>query len=408
MNRKQFLFLFVVLVVLGAAGLMVYQRQNQDRAAGNQNLGKSLLGEFPINEVAQITVKQDTNELNLVKKDGRWRVRERNDYPANYSSISDFLLKAKDLKVIQSEKIGASQLPRLALVPGQGTNAATVVDFKDQKDKSLQTLILGKKHMQKSNRPSPFGDMGEGGWPDGRYVKVGANSDSVVLISDPLSNLEPKPDQWLSKDFFKVEKVRSIAVVHPAGTNSWKVTRETETGEWQLAEAKPEEKLDSSKTSGLANPLSSPSFNDVDIHCKPEQLNTDKSTAVTLETFDGFTYNLKVGVKTNEAYPMALTVAAQLPKERTPGKDEKAEDKEKLDKEFKDKQKKLEEKLAQEKAYENWVYLVSSWTLEPVVKDRAQLLVDKKDESKDGAPASHSDAVSQPLVPDADDSSDEK
>ena len=79
---------------------------------------------------------------------------------------------------------------------------------------------------------------------------------------------------------------------------------------------------------------------------------------------------------------LALNVAAQIPKERTPGKDEKPEDKTKLDKEFKDKTQKLEEKLNQEKPCEKWVYLVSSWTLDPLLKDRSQLLVEKKEEPK--------------------------
>ncbi|MBC8095182.1 MAG: hypothetical protein H7Y43_05170, partial [Akkermansiaceae bacterium] len=77
-------------------------------------------------------------------------------------------------------------------------------------------------------------------------------------------------------------------------------------------------------------------------------------------------------------YPVHFAVAAQLPKERVPGKDERAEDKPKLDKEFKDRQQKLEEKLKQEQACGNWTYLVASWVVDPVMRERAQLLVDKK------------------------------
>src|SRR2546425_8304667 len=116
-----------------------------------------------------------------------------------------------------------------------------LVEFKDQKDKTIKSLLLGKKHMKKSDRPSPSpfgGEMGDEGWPDGRYVKVGNDSENVALISEPLANIEPKPEQWLNKDFFKVEKVRTLAVAFPAATNSWKLSRETESGEWKLAEAK--------------------------------------------------------------------------------------------------------------------------------------------------------------------------
>src|SRR3974390_1130663 len=188
MNRNQFALLLFLLVVLGIAGLMVYNRQNDVGKTGDPAIGQKLLGSLPVNDVAQIAIKQSTNELNLVKKDNLWRVHERNDYPANYSEISDFLIKAQDLKIVQSEKVGASQLSRLNLVPGPGTNAALVVDLKDQNGKSLQILLLGKKHLQKSKIPSPFGDMGDQGWPDGRYVKVSSASDTIALISDALAS----------------------------------------------------------------------------------------------------------------------------------------------------------------------------------------------------------------------------
>src|ERR1700682_6472899 len=106
MNRKQLALLLVVIVVLGGAGLIVRNQQNEARHSGNQGIGKKLVEDFPINDVATIALKQGTNELHLVKKDGLWRVRERNDYPANYSEISGFLLKLNDLKTVQTEHIG--------------------------------------------------------------------------------------------------------------------------------------------------------------------------------------------------------------------------------------------------------------------------------------------------------------
>ncbi len=384
MNRNQFSLLLFLVVVLGIAGLLVYNRQNDVGKSGDPTIGKKLLPNLPINSIAQISLRQSTNQLDLAKKEGTWCVRERKDYPANYSQISDFLIKAADLKIVQNEQVGPSQLGRLELNLGPGTNSALEVTFKDQNDKQLQSLLLGKKHMQQSKTPSPYGDTGENGWPDGRYVKVGSKSDSVAVISDPLSNIEPKPDQWLNKDFFKVEKVRSVAVAFPEPTNSWKLSRETESGEWKLADAKPTEQLDSSKTSSVSNPLSSPTFTDIDTSSKPEALGLDKPTVLTLDTFDNFTYTLKVGSKTNDNYPLLVSVAAQLPKERSPAKDEKPADKDKLDKEFKEQQKKLGEKLVQEQAFQNWTYLVSSWTLDPLLKNRTQLLVEKKEEKKDG------------------------
>jgi hypothetical protein len=126
---------------------------------------------------------------------------------------------------------------------------------------------------------------------------------------------------------------------------------------------------------------------DVVVGADDAKTGLDKPTVITLETFENFTYTVKVGLKSGEDYYLAMAVDAAPPKERTPGKDEKAEDKDKLDKEFKETQKKLEEKLAHEKTFGKWTYLVSGWTVDPLLKERSQFMAEpKKDETKkDGA-----------------------
>jgi hypothetical protein len=392
MNRKQLITLLVLVLVVGGAGLLVYKNQVAGRREGNLTLGQKLLPNLPVNDVTRIGVKQGTNEVNLVKKDDLWRVRERGDYPANFGEISGFLLKARDLKILESEQVGASQLPRLGFADA-GTNNPVVVDLRGQNDKEINKLLLGKKHMRKSSRPSPMGELGgDEGFPDGRYVKVGEKSDKVVLISDPLENIKPTPQDWLSKDFIKVEKIRSVAVTFPQETNSWKVARETDGGEWKLADAKPGEQLDSSKASGLNYLLSSPSFTDVVVGSDPAELGLDKPTTVSIETFDNFVYTIKAGSKTNDNYPISINVEANLPKERKAGENEKPEDKAKLDKEFQENQKKQQEKLAKDRQFDKWVYLVSTWTLDSALKNRSELMTEKKEEKPaDSAdPADHS------------------
>ena len=64
-----------------------------------------------------------------------------------------------------------------------------------------------------------------------------------------------------------------------------------------------------------------------------------------------------------------------------------------------DKQKKLEDKLSQEQAYEKWVYLVSNWTLDSLLKDRAQLLVEKKEEPKKDEKPAAADASKKEGLP---------
>lgn len=362
MNRKQFIILLVLVAVIGVAGLLVYQRNNNSWHGSSTAIGQKLLPDFPVNDVAQITIKSDTNTLTLARQNNIWCVSERNNYPANFSQISQMLIKVGDLKVAQSQDVGPSQLGRFELLPpGAGQGTATSIEFKDQNGKSLGVLLLGKKHMKKPAGNSPMGGMGDEGWPDGRYVMVGTGASTAALISDPLDDIQSKPDQWLNKDFLSVEKPRTISVEFPEATNSWKLTRTSETNDWQLADAKGGEKLDSSKISSVTSPLGSSSFNDI---APLSSASTGNNTVLTIETFDGFTYVSKIGPKENDNYPVSFSITANLPTA------------DKADKDAQARQKTLADKLAKEQAFTNWVYQMPSYSLDEVLKNRQQLMVD--------------------------------
>ncbi|MDR3460461.1 MAG: DUF4340 domain-containing protein [Verrucomicrobiae bacterium] len=383
MNRKQFILLVVLMLVVGAAGLLVRQRSHDSWQSDAGTIGQKLLPHLAVNDIAQVTIKSGVTELNLAKRDNLWRVRERGDYPANFSQISDLLVKFADLKVAQSEDIGPSQLGRFELLPpGGGSTSGTLVEFKDQSGKTVNSVLLGKKHMKKPTGSSQFGGMGDEGWPDGRYVMAGADSKKLAVVSDPLENVQTGPEPWLNKDFLSIEKPRVIAVQYPEATNSWKLTRASETNDWQLADAGAGEKLDASKISGVTSPFSSPSFNDV---APRKESGTNPVTVLTVETFDGFTYVVKIGKAEGGNYPASFTISAQIATERSPGKDEKAEDKVRLDQAFKEQQGRLNEKLARETAFTNWIYQLPSYSVDQLLKPRGQLLAEvKKDETATG------------------------
>ena len=113
-------------------------------------------------------------------------------------------------------------------------------------------------------------------------------------------------------------------------------------------------------------------------------------TVAKLQTFDGLNYTVTIGGNTNEEnlYLKMEVAAGELPKERTPGQDEKPEDKEKLDKEFKDKNDKLQEKLKKEEQFEKWTYIVSKYTVDALLKPRTDFLAEKKEEKAEATPPS--------------------
>src|SRR6476646_9429303 len=126
---------------------------------------------------------------------------------------------------------------------------------------------------------------------------LGNDLQTVAVVSEPFSNVEAKPEEWLNKDFFKVEKLKAISVTTTNATNNWKLARESETNEWKLADAKTGEQLDIAKISWVNNALSSPSFSDVATNSTPEQTGLNKPVLATIETTDGFKYEIKAGNK---------------------------------------------------------------------------------------------------------------
>jgi hypothetical protein len=369
MNSKQFKLLIGAFFIICGLGVYLVTRDRVSWQEAGREMGAKVFPDFPLNDVAGLTIQGPTNTLNLAKSGGVWTVPDRGDYPANFDTISDLLRKVWDLKVLRPLKVGPSQLGSLELTqPGEGANSGTRLVFKDQAGQELHTLLLGKQHVSESGQSSPFGG---GSFPTGRYVLADGRADSVALVQEPFSSVATGASAWLQRDFFKVEKIKSIAVTT---TNSWKVSRETETGEWRLADAQEGETLDTAKTGSFNYALSSPSFEDV-LTTSLADAGVASPQWIVIETFDGFTYTIDAGKpEGQESYLLKVQVTANLAAERTPGADETPEDKERLDKEFAEKQATLKQKLAKEQAYGKWTYQVSNWTLNSVLKDRKELL----------------------------------
>ncbi len=376
MNGRQLIILLVLVVVIGGAAWLHSRKQAAAWSNPDSAVGRKLLGDFQVNDVAQIRIRHGAEAVDLAQTNGLWRVRERGGYPADFSQISALLLKLRDLKIVQTEQVGPSQWARLDLAaPGSGANAATLLEFFDAGGKPLRTLWIGKSHQHQSSSPAATPDMGDQGWADGRYVRTATNADMVAVIADPLTEVNPEASQWLDKTFFKVEKPTTVSVTYPNATNSWELV--SETNSWKLVKARPDEKLDASQASETAGSLASPGFNDIAVGLKPPQTGLDRPTRIGIKTADGFNYAINVGDKTNDNYFMTVAVAATFSKTNAPAES-----------------KKLADELAQESQLNQWTYLVPNWTLEPLLKTRAQLLAARPAETETNAPAANAPASS--------------
>ena len=217
MNRKQFLILVVALVVLGGAGLALFWQDIAAYRSTGAKIGAKLLPDLKLADVAYIQLRDARNVATLARKDNRWVVQERGDYPANFQEISDVVIKLIELKVVQSEEVSDALLPRVGLAPPPEKPAAdakdeqakaigTRVELKDAAGKTLGTVTVGKVVLKKDpGNPLP---NAVNGVPAGRYVKI-ADAKNVAVVSDPLEKVSADPAKWLDKTFFKVDRLKA-------------------------------------------------------------------------------------------------------------------------------------------------------------------------------------------------------
>jgi hypothetical protein len=394
MKGKQLLTLVAALLVLGAAGLFLRQKESSRLATSKVGMGGKLLGDLDVNAIASFRVQSGTNQLVVAREGDAWVVKQRGNYPAGFNTLAEFLRKLADLKVTRPVEAGPSRLPALDLVePSQGKGIR--LDLVDASGKTLRSILLGKSYMKGGEDNSPFG----GGFASGRYVMVGGDNKTVALVSDALSNVDVRPEDWLDKEFLKVEQPRRIEIVRPAATNNFTLVRTNDTAEWLLADAKGDEKADPGKTSLFSSVLASPTFNDVVVSPDLAALGLEKPEVARITTASGFVYEIKIGKpQANEDRPVQVFVTAALESQRVVGKDEKPEDKEKLDKAFKEELSKKEAKLKSEQALSKWTYLVSKWSIDALLKNRGDLFPDKK--APDAAPGANGAAPALPGLPD--------
>ena len=375
MTRKQFLILLGLLAVLVVAGGWVMYSQRSDWRSSDARVGQRLVPGLIVANVAEIRVQEAANEVTLQRRNGSWHVRERLDFPANVERIGELLAKLAELKVTQVEPLGEKQRPRLDLVEpnsADAKNAGTLLELKDKDGKSISRLLLGKKVLKQSQTSVPTKGTPD---PTGRYV-VGAEKDTVVVVSDPLSNVEAKPAPWLARDLVRVYGAKTMTSLTGDGRVRWTVTRSSESADWKFADSS--QPLDNNKVQDLVSVLIYVAL--ADVASDPSKAGFEQGVTLKIDTFHNTHYTLQMGRQEGDLRYMRVALTGDPPKTRTPGKDESPEDKEKKDKEFEENYKGQLMQLEREGKLKGWTYLVRNSDIESLLRERAQLLPQKKDE----------------------------
>lgn len=359
MNARVATLLVALLALLGGGALYYYQHVRAQKPAGLAALGKPVLKDLKVADIASIQIREPQAALTLERKTAGWTLAERAGFPADLERVREFVVKAIELKVGQAEPLGAADRKRLKL-----DDSATRVEFRGTDGKALATMLVGRKYF-KAEPENPEKAIG-----DGRFILLPADDKTVYVVSDPLSQASTKSADWISHAGFSAEKVRSLEYV-PASGEGWTLERASEEAAWTLSGAKGADKVEPSKANSAAYSLANVDFADVagkDV--KPEETGLATPAVLTAQTFDGLTYTLRLGALKGENYYATVAVAGE-PKPQGKDADERA--------------KKLAERLPRERGLGTYILLVPKSRVEDALKPRAELLA-RKEEPDQKAP----------------------
>ena len=367
-SKKNNGIIFSVTALAIAAGLYINSQGTQRGA--EIIVGKEPLSKLPAANISAIVIADGKTTLTLKRAEEKWMVVYRNGYPADTNRIDNFVTSMKEMKALRELSAGKDQLGQIGLQDG------TRVTLQDKSGNPIHTLTLGKELTAPGSEQQQEA-MGRGGFPDRRFVMLDGERTAITVVDQTFSNATTDAADWLDKSFFNVSSANSIEVIYSGteSTNSWKITKPSELGDWKLEGELPEGK-ELAPNPAAASALSSPSFNDLANDAEHAALDQN-ATQIKIQTTEGFQYALTVADSSQDSDKvMRVQVAANLPEKRTPGENESDEDKQRLDEEWGATQQTLKDKLTEEQKFAQFVYRVSNSTVSDFLKKRSELLQD--------------------------------
>ena len=319
MNSKSLITLLGAAVVLGGTA---YFMQSGSRPAAAKLNGKTILPGLSVADVARV----EMGKLTLAASADGWKVESLHGYPADREKIAENLMKLTELKVGQ-------------VAHGRKLGTEAKIALKDAAGKELATLTLGDKHTKKaSGQAAMYG----GGYPDGRYV---AFEGETVLVKDTLDAYDGEVRSWCNTRIASIPSADVQAVKYAHGKDVVELTKGTNSV-WTLKGLTDKEELDTSKTYSLDSALSYLDFNSV---ADP------KLTEAELGFATGYVYTVTVKEGSNTVNRVA-TVGNKV--------------KDGTDRYF---------KLDDGK----WIYTISSYSAENMMKTRKDLVKAKEEPKKE-------------------------
>lgn len=203
MNNRLIALLVITLLVLGG-GLYLSGKQQapSERTSAAGPLVPALVNKH--NDVSSIKISgaNAATIAELARRDDRWVVVGKSDYPADFTRIREYLIKLGDAKLRETKTAKAENYGRLGVEDLTAADAKGVGVELGGLEKPV-SLIVG---------------ISAGGGTPGTFVRRAGEAESYLVSGDLVPDKESS--NWLDKNILDVPaaNVRKVAITAPDGS----------------------------------------------------------------------------------------------------------------------------------------------------------------------------------------------
>lgn len=382
MKGRTLVILAVVAVVMIVAAVYV----RRDEAVPPDAIGRLVLGEVPLNDIAAIVVTGSDSTTRLARVDNVWVSQNAHNYPTDFKRIRDAVIKLADLKIGQVIDVDDAERAEMKLLPptAEAAGTGTLVELFDAAGTRLARLLVGESRKRQGGGGPQFGGPQFGGYPDGQYVAT--DDDSVYLVTENLHEFTRSASEWLDKELLNVPAT-DVAGVTISGIEGGAVTLRVPEGgsALALADLGEDEEMDTSRASSVKSSLSYLRFDDVaDPSLGDEALGLDTPIEFKAETTAGTVYTVLLGGKVTDSenrYARVSAVHVPEPETTPAGTGDETGDEATDEAAAEDAARLAEERLKTATEVEAlnaklgpWTYVISSYKADYMTSTRDQLV----------------------------------
>ncbi len=350
MSDKKLVVLGII-AVLAVAAAMVVNRLGGHSQQTNLVVGP-LIGGLDVDVVSKITLSADKGKqkVTLVKKDNRFVIVEKDNYPASLRKVNELVNSCLDIRTAELRTADKDNHADLGVTED---TAKTIVTFYDAADKPLTGVVISE------NRPES----------QDAFARLISDDKTYLILQAPWINSQLT--NYLDTQLVQADTKKIIEVTVTDPNNTIYTLKGDKDGEViTLADMPAGKQFKATDYRTVFNALSGLTFEDVASKEKVEVLKFDHSYVCKLN--DSTVYTLKLAKKESKTY---LDITAEFTDKTAVMKEKEVESQEQL----KEKEAKLLARDAAEafaKKTADWLYIIPDSKAKDLIKSLNDLIED--------------------------------